>query len=139
MINKLRVQGKVSQKGKLRLYGQMEFDKFLEDNKNKRVIIEVITAGTEPSPNMKAFYKKVVLPTFQDKLKEAGEYVTLDKLDETLRNSCIATKKQIFQKNIEWREETMELENLNKEEWILYFQELNQLAAEYGFKIDEPL
>ena len=135
----IQLSGKVDSSGNLQMY-MGELNEFLKKWKGCRVIATFSVSKPGASEPLKAYYLKVVVPSFKRAFAESGEWLTQEQADKKLRSLCpITIEEEVDTDTGEFTARVRELQELDNQELVHYIEFLKQLGAEeFGIYIEDP-
>lgn len=110
-MNEVTIFGSISRDGKLKGVFSRELNSLLDQNKGKRITVTISVIPDGVTPFQAVYFKKVILPKFQEGMRQFGDDMSLQGIEEFIYESCPATSnmppdseksKEIMRQVIEW-------------------------------------
>lgn len=138
MSKEFRSLGYINSEGKLKIYDQKLMDLVNQDNKNKKVIIQLKVIGRDINDQMIGYFKNYVLLEFRKAIHELeGEYLTLEETERYISPYSKLLKELVWcDEAKDWVYEYKKFQDLDKDKMILCLLQLNEISSSnFGFKI----
>lgn len=138
MKQRYQTVGAIDNDGHLKCYKQ-EMNGFFRQHKGEKVVIKFEVLGNEPSASLKAYYYKVVVPTFVQALWERGTRRTQEDVEYMLRTLSPIMISETFDKDGNVNIRVKRISEVTSEELCEHIETLKQFAAEeFGIYIEDP-
>lgn len=121
------ILGVINSEGKVTGYPTHEYQKLLEQNRGRRIVMTITVLSENATISQKTYYDKVVLPSLQKCFNEAGDDMTPKDTHEQVLQMCPAIKDKDPDRELT-RDEYSGLID-----WAQRF-----CANEFGYQIPEP-
>lgn len=138
MKQKYQTIGAIDKDGCLKCYKQ-EINDFFRQHKGTKVVIKFEVLDDEPSASLKAYYYKVVVPTFVQAFWERGTRKTQEDVEYLLRTYSPIMIEEEFDKYGNVNRRIRRISEVTHEELCEHIETLKQIAAEeLGVYIEDP-
>lgn len=138
MKQKFQTIGAIDNEGHLKCYKQ-EMNDFFRQHKGSKVVIKFEVLGGEPNVSLKAYYYKVIVPSFVQALWERGTRKTQEDVEYMLRTLSPIMIAENFDNDGSVNRRVKRISEVTSEEFCEHIETLKQFAAEdFGIYIEDP-
>jgi len=138
MDESINIIGKVDQSGSPKVANMHEMNAFLKKYVGRDFIIKISILPNEQSDAILGYYYNKIVPDYQKIFKEAGEVMTLEAVDEKLREMSPFTVEET-EFDGRYVKVLKSPRDISVRAMAQHVEYLRRIAAmEYGFEITEP-